>query len=313
MIVLPPLRTSRISSEEIQASDINSRMRTREGKTPQREVLAVRQIRPYTHRYFPIKLLIYGDVDRGEVELVAVVDGDASSKHDGALNEIGGAASLGVNIGHPEKRPMLPAELEAIRIPVEQVAELRSATINGRIAASDREAAAISDPDPTSQEELSLSKISVRSVSVFEHRELLAEALETARTRILIISPWIKSAVVDGTFLARLERRLRLGVAVTIAYGIGDSDNGSDQAAIQELRHIEARYPKFDFVRLQNTHAKVLVFDDRWVVTSFNWLSFRGDPERTYRMEEGTLVQIPGQVTEQYERYLELVREQARR
>jgi hypothetical protein len=41
----------------------------------------------------------------------------------------------------------------------------------------------------------------------------------------------------------------------------------------------------------------VLIFDDKWISTSFNWVSFKGDPDRTCRMDEGTLVRIPGQVT----------------
>ncbi|CAM5270171.1 hypothetical protein SGLAM104S_02582 [Streptomyces glaucescens] len=40
----------------------------------------------------------------------------------------------------------------------------------------------------------------------------------------------------------------------------------------------------------KSTLAKVLVYDDVWVTTSFNWLSFKGDLDRTYRMEEGSLV-----------------------
>ena len=41
-------------------------------------------------------------------------------------------------------------------------------------------------------------------------------------------------------------------------------------------------------VKLNNTHEKVLVSDDKFmVVTSFNWLSFRGDPNFGFRQETG--------------------------
>ncbi|HEY6790814.1 MAG TPA: hypothetical protein VI365_26250 [Trebonia sp.] len=46
--------------------------------------------------------------------------------------------------------------------------------------------------------------------------------------------------------------------------------------------------------------------------TSFNWLSFRGDSDRTYRMEEGTLVAIPGRVDKEYAHYRALIEQQAR-
>jgi len=43
--------------------------------------------------------------------------------------------------------------------------------------------------------------------------------------------------------------------------------------------------------RFGDSHAKVLIADsDFAVVTSFNWLSFLGDPSRTFRDERGMLV-----------------------
>ena len=55
------------------------------------------------------------------------------------------------------------------------------------------------------------------------------------------------------------------------------------------------------------THEKVLIFDDTVVTGSFNWLSFKGDPNRTFRMEEGTLVQIPSEVDKAYKQYVEVL------
>ncbi|MGE2834682.1 hypothetical protein [Mycobacterium sp. SMC-4] len=55
-------------------------------------------------------------------------------------------------------------------------------------------------------------------------------------------------------------------------------------------------------MRLKNTHAKILIYDGIWINTSFNWLSFRGD--RTFRMEEGTLVQIPSEVDKAFAQYV---------
>jgi hypothetical protein len=313
MIIITPSKTSRISATEVPAADLNRVLREREGRNLRREVLAVQQIRPYTHRFLPVKLLVYGNVARSEVEVGLVVEGDLSPQHDQLLNDLGGPEGLGIQIAEPQSRPVLSAELEQIRVPQNDVSDLRVATIDGRLAAASVEAAAISDPTPTSNEEVSLSDISVRSVSVFEHRELLSDALSGAKSRLLIISPWIKSAVVDTSFVERLERRLKAGVSVSIAHGIGPNDKGSDQVALDRLAALQGRFAKsFRFSRLANTHAKVLIYDDKWISTSFNWLSFRGDPDRTYRMEEGTLVQIPGQVTAQYRQYIDLIEEQRR-
>ena len=152
----------------------------------------------------------------------------------------------------------------------------------------------------------------VTSVSVFEHADLLNEALETAKQRLLIMSPWVRNAVITTDFIAKLEKRLRAKVQVTIAHGIGDNDLGSDESALKRLSNLAKRFENFTFVRVANTHAKILIFDDQWVTTSFNWLSFRGDPNRTYRMEEGTLVKVPAKVQERYEHYLAVIEDQKR-
>jgi phosphatidylserine/phosphatidylglycerophosphate/cardiolipin synthase-like enzyme len=221
---------------------------------------------------------------------------------------MGGAEKLGIHVAPASPRPTLPPELEAIRVGKDEVMALRDTTISRRLQAEQANAAAIAQSVPTSTAEESLIQIPVRSVSVFEHRELLKEALESARRRILLISPWIKSGVVNKEFVARLERRLRAGTVVHIAYGFGKNDSGSDSEALSRLNNLQKRFPaRFTFARLANTHAKILIFDDKWISTSFNWLSFSGDPGRAYRMEEGTLVQIPAQVTSAYDRYLAII------
>lgn len=308
MLLLPASRTSRISLDDVTVPALNALLASPGGQSPRVEILSVRKLRPNTHRYLPVKLLVYGDVEQGEAQVAVSVDGDLSPRHELALVERGGAAALGVRVGPPSHRPDLPRDLEAIRVSQEDVAALRVATISHRVRAAETSAELINQASPASSAEQSLIELPVRSVGVFEHRELLAEALESSRMRILLISPWIKSAVVDTNFLSRLERRLRAGVRIHIAHGYGGDDRGSDLNALERLANLQRRFPElFTFARLANTHAKILIFDDRWISTSFNWLSFRGDPDRTYRMEEGTLVQIPDQVTAAYERYVGLI------
>lgn len=140
---------------------------------------------------------------------------------------------------------------------------------------------------------------------MYDHPEFLRSALLNTRSRLLIISPWVRGGVVDTNFITYLERRIREGVEVDIAYGIGDTDDDCDPRALGRLRNLADRFPdRFRFSRLRNTHAKILISDDIWINTSFNWLSFKGDPNRTYRMEEGTLVRDADLVDKQYEKYL---------
>lgn len=147
----------------------------------------------------------------------------------------------------------------------------------------------------------------VRVLSVYEHPPLLRSALETAAKRLLIVSPWIRANVVNDDFMKMLTECLSREVQVTIAYGIGKRDLGEkdqDKQARESLEALARAFPNFRFVRKGNTHAKVLLLDDRFfVTTSFNWLSFRGDPNQPMREEEGTLIADP-QAVEAYYRSL---------
>ena len=58
-----------------------------------------------------------------------------------------------------------------------------------------------------------------------------------------------------------------------------------------------------------NTHRKHLVSDGKFaVVTSFNWLSFRGDPNRKARDELRFLVTEPEDVEKLYRDGIELLK-----
>ena len=310
-IILPASRTTRISREDVTASSINALLAQTLFGSSQVEVLRVKRVHPYTHRYFPAKLLIYSDAAGDEVQLAVVIEDIHSTGHDLAIAKLGGALELGIQVGAPVDAPDLGAEVDAIRRATEPVTDARAPA---PMIHHKRPQA----PEPDDAQGAKFEQVrdgqeaQVRSIGVFEHRELLSQALQTASSRLLIVSPWIRSAVVDTNFLARLEQRLRDGAAVTIAHGYGDDDEGSDRDALRRLSNLQHRYSsKFRLTRLRNTHAKILIFDETWIATSFNWLSFRGDPSRTYRMEEGTLVRVPALVDREYERYLQLIQEQA--
>lgn len=143
----------------------------------------------------------------------------------------------------------------------------------------------------------------VRVLSVYEHPPILLNALEEAEHRLLIISPWIRANVVDKEFIEKIAACAGRGVEITIAHGLGRRDKGErdkDKEARQALEALQSSYPNLRVVWKGNTHAKVLLVDDRFfVTTSFNWLSFKGDPKQPMREEEGTLVEGRA-ATEQY-------------
>lgn len=293
--LLSAKKRSRIGLVDLPVERFNELVDSRSDRTRGVEVLRVRKIAAQAqHLFMPAQLLVYGDPASGQVELGLCVDGDLRPEHGLELAASNAVEGLGISVAKPEPRPTLEPELEQQRVSSEQMEIMKLASPR------------TGSPTPgAATPPVQVDELLVRSVDVFEHPELLERALNQASKRLLIISPWVKGAVVNTNFIASLERRLRAGVEVHIGHGIGNDDSGSDEFALRKLENLANRFEsKFNLVRLMNTHAKILIFDDIWINTSFNWLSFRGDPNRTFRMEEGTLVQIPEQVDKAFERYV---------
>ncbi|MFF9074522.1 hypothetical protein OIU91_41090 (plasmid) [Streptomyces sp. NBC_01456] len=303
-LMLPAAHAGLVEIGDISAADINALLRER-GNTD-REVLQVRGIsQAKARRVMPAKVLVYADPDRTDIQLGVVVDGELSHHHEIALISLGGAASLGIKVEPAPDRPVLDPDLEKARVALPEVTQQRAEQAALQVGSA--------SPTPVAPAGPELLQDEIRAIGVFEHPELLDEALTQAHRRLLIISPWIKNAIITTEFLGKLESRLARGVPVHIAYGYEENDTRTDQAAVRKLGNLAARYPaKFTFTRLKSTHAKVLVYDDVWVTTSFNWLSFRGDPDRTYRMEEGSLVRNRQVADAQYDRYTDLIDQQRR-
>lgn len=128
-----------------------------------------------------------------------------------------------------------------------------------------------------------------RILSTYDHRPLLLDALDNAQNTVVIVSPWIKSGGLNNEMLGRIERALQRRIQVIIGYGISKKED-SDKWVLQRLSDIQKkRYGKnLHLVRLCNTHEKVLIKDNEYmVITSFNWLSFKGDPDKGFRQETG--------------------------
>lgn len=296
--ILPAKRSARVDLTDLAVERFNELVESRDARTRQIEVLRVRKIASQSlHLYMPAQLLVYGDPDSGEVQLGLCVDGDLQPAHGLELAAADAVNKLGIAVARPESRPTLAPELEEQRVARDQIEILKVA---GELRPN--------DGDESTEIPQRIEDIAVRSVDVHEHPQLLAKALNSATERLLIIAPWVRGAVVNTDFLAALERRLRAGVEVHIGHGYGPDDRGSDDFALRKLSNLAARYDKqLRIVRLQNTHAKILIFDDQWITTSFNWLSFKGDPNRTYRMEEGTLVLIKSEVDKAFARYVDIL------
>lgn len=137
------------------------------------------------------------------------------------------------------------------------------------------------------QEKTRISEV----IHTYEIREYLFKALQEAKKRVMIVSPWIKSNVVNQEFISALEDTLKRKVQVYIIYGMKGSSLQNDKSSILALERLSNNYQYLIFQKTQNSHRKQIVCDDKFaIVTSFNFLSFRADPNLTYRDELGVIL-----------------------
>lgn len=128
-----------------------------------------------------------------------------------------------------------------------------------------------------------------RVLSTYDHRPILIDALENAQNVVVIISPWIKSGGLNNQILNLIEKAVQRKTRVVIGYGISEKKD-SDKWIIDRLNNIREKWygQYLELIRLSNTHEKVLIKDNEFmVITSFNWLSFKGNPNRGFRQETG--------------------------
>lgn len=149
-------------------------------------------------------------------------------------------------------------------------------------------------------------------VHTLEHRDYLFKALQDSQKRLMIVSPWIRSSVVDSNFLRLLEFTLKRNISVYILYGIKQRPGfgqQNDSSAIRSLDKLAKSYQNFHFAEVKNTHRKIVVCDDLFaIVTSFNFLSFRADPILTYRDELGVVLRDEKTIKDLFESGLALLK-----
>lgn len=291
-----------------------------------RDLLSVLGVEGKRRFFIRAVALVFEALEHNDVFVDFVVDDRLAVEHADAFAAAEGVRKMGImhtlRESGVERAPELVAHLLPELADENEVAALRQATdafrsevddlevrIEGVSEEMERERLSARLEEATSKlqaAETSLSALPVRSLEVYEHPPLLNDALENSLERLLIVSPWIRAGVVDKNFLRRLRGALDRGVEVSIGYGSGN-DSGAlerDNDAEQALVQLAGERPNLRVVKLGDTHAKVLVLDRRYVVvTSFNWLSFRGDPDKPFRDERGMLVTVPEEIDRLFESF----------
>ncbi len=323
--VFPPKRPQ---LNEISPGDIERVLKTVPGLTDQRrDVLAVRSIENIKKGFIRAVGLFFKGSTESDSQLAFVIDGMLSTPHELAFAGTEGFKRVLDRIpADPEELAEISTAKELVPIQISQVDDSRKVDTSTaqaevqiaqqtealRVTENEQERSALLTELKKAQDELKSlrsesKRIPVKDIYVKDHPPLLQDALVTTQKRLLIISPWIRAKVVNFDFLKKLETLLQKSVSVFIGYGTSAEKDktenlyDADRLALDRLKQLEQKYSNFHLKRLGNTHAKVLIKDSEFVaVTSFNWLSFRGDPDKTFRDEQGTLIQQPEHVDNKF-------------
>jgi hypothetical protein len=326
---IPPIPSKPPALEDLRPREVFEVLKAAwSGAKRSKELLAIKGIERRQRFYRRAVALIYRSVQGNEVQVAFALDGRLSLDHERAFALNKGPEKTGIlssvldKSGEEKARLFIgPATAEAA-LPLSKSEQLRgqlaaaqaalsvageavagATTSDARQAAEERQNEA---ERAATAAQAALEAPKSRMIGVLEHPPLLREALTSSVKRMVIVSPWIRAAVVDRTFLRRLEERLRRGVEVYIGYGLGQPEqearSWADEEAEKALEGLADRYRTLILRRFGDTHAKVLICDNRFcVATSFNWLSFRGDPKRAFREELGFLVKGHDEVEESFQ------------
>ena len=345
-----PKRPPELSDLKIKDIDATikkiEKFRERNSKNLQeQDLLALKAIERRQRFFQPSTALVYKAKDSDEIQIAFIVDDILSSEHEAAFARSNGAKKIRNQILNAlqKNEPLKFAEdllgqefvSEHLVDPDTITAKLTEAkaeieaqieVAQGKLDQTDNEGEKseliqqLEEKEQQilqlqSQMESMLASVPLRWLEMYEHRPLLEQALKDTQQRLMIISPWINTSSVDSEFLKEFENLLKRKVKVYIGYGISDKKDQKyfNQKAEQDLQKLATRYSdNFAFKRLGDTHAKVLISDTKFAVsTSFNWLSFKGERDRTFRDERGTLVSDPQKIDELFDNLLRRLTEES--
>lgn len=291
---IPLCGVRRPEIEDIPLEDIDRALdRLPRSRDESSELLALRRIERREMQFVPCTILYFRANTGKEVQVAFLFEQGLSQPYENAFRDLGG-----------------PDEVGAAHLAEKKDEIALTISMEGASANTLQESTEAISADRLGQVEAPPSDPTLRVIRCHEHPLLLKEALTSSNERLLIVCPWIRSQIVDKTFLKSLETLLRNGVRVYIGYGISESHGKAiiDKAAKDGLEDLHRRFKNFTFSLIGNTHRKALVCDSKFAIhTSFNWLSFRGDPKMQPRDESGILVSKRDYVEKMFQDSVDLI------
>jgi len=305
---IPTGASKRPEVEDIPLEDFDRVLaRQSGGRDRTGDLLAIRRIERRELNFLPCVMLFYRSLAQpSEIDVAFWREDGPSLDHEARFRELGGHELVGAQFlsnGRVEPAPEIIAQI-ADYAPITPAVPLSQDVV---LPTDSKCAKAVGAAVTETAGE------TIQSILCHEHPGWLKKALLSSKKRLLIISPWIRHQVVNWEFVASLEALLRQDVDVYIGYGLDDGDvggKGGDAAksklpitpqAEKDLKQLADRHKNFRFVFVGNTHRKTLVSDDSFaVVTSFNWLSFKGDPRDKPRDEGGVVIRKKAYVDSEF-------------
>ena len=298
---VPLCGAKRPEVEDVPLEDIDAALeRLRRPYEDSKELLAIRRIERREMLFIPCTMLYFRSEAGSETQVAFYLDNKISVEHENAFRDLGGVEEVG-----------------AKHILIDQLSEVVSqAAIAPDHASELLQAPQVADDAGGEANLAPTANPTLKNIRCHEHPGLLEDALLNSKERLMIISPWIRHQVVTDRFVRNLEALLRGGVKVYIGYGLVDED-GKDRAggklaitakAERDLNDLAKRFKNLTFAFIGNTHRKVLVSDCRYAVTtSFNWLSFKGDPRDKPRDEAGIYIAKSDYIESTFKDCLDLI------
>jgi hypothetical protein len=265
------------------------------------DVLVVKRIERTEQKYLPCHVLVYESMDGTDHVIEISIDGRLRPDIRNVIDALGGVSHFGFDFSHSAL-----ASSQEIQLVLDVAAQVKIPIVPLEVVDNvRRQASSTQDDEPKNEvtdiatgRPVAIENMEVRHVDTFEHPLFLSQAITEAKTRLLITSPWVKRAVVRKEFIEKLQSAAKRGVQIHIGYGIDSEAKDCDLDAIEKLEKLAKDFKNVHVACLGSTHAKILIWDNNEITTSFNWLSFRGDKDRTYRQELGVFLRNQVKVTQ---------------
>jgi len=331
---LPLCGARKPEASEVSLSEVDKilkRFPRRDEAVP--NLLGIQRIERAELNFIPCFALYYRAVSGNDVQVAFVFedrfDGSSDFFDEGyelAFSRLGGPELIGSR--HVSESAQVE-NLSALFPDTDSAAQMAElAELEQEIASSQEHEAAPAEAsidfnvDQATKAQSRLRDLTQRFIRCHEHPKMLEKALSETSERLLIISPWVRAQVVDKPFRESLERLLKKGVKVHIGYGLAEDDGNKkpkdaargkvpiSDSTRRDFERLAKAYANFKVYFVGNTHRKHLVSDQRFaIVSSFNWLSFKGSPDDRARDELGFMVTEPEHVEKLFLDGIELLQQ----